>query len=130
MNLFGQAIDPETPPQGDDKTYAIIATVLGIPCTFIGPLIIWAIKKDSSPYVGKVAMHTAAFAGGMLVIQLILMVVSIVVGFIPYIGILSCLISILSLLIGLASLVILILGTIQVAGGKLFLYPITSGFIK
>jgi uncharacterized Tic20 family protein len=38
-------------PTPDDKTMAMLAHLLGILLGFIGPLIIWLIKKDQSPFV-------------------------------------------------------------------------------
>src|SRR5687767_6174019 len=48
------------PPTPDDKTMATLAHVLGIFTSFVGPLIIWMIKKDTSPFVddqGKEALN-------------------------------------------------------------------------
>jgi uncharacterized Tic20 family protein len=38
-------------PTQDDKTMGMLAHLLGIFLGFIGPLIIWLIKKDQSPFV-------------------------------------------------------------------------------
>src|SRR3954469_22476272 len=38
-------------PTPDDRTMAMLAHLLGIVLGFIGPLIIWLIKKDQSPFV-------------------------------------------------------------------------------
>jgi uncharacterized protein len=43
----------------DDKTMGMLAHVLGI-ISFIGPLVIWLVKKDQSQFVdenGKVALN-------------------------------------------------------------------------
>jgi uncharacterized protein len=48
------------PPTKDDKTMALLAHLLGILLGFIGPLIIWLLKKDQSPFVddqGKEALN-------------------------------------------------------------------------
>lgn len=47
-------------PDQDSKTMAMLAHLLGIFLGFIGPLIIWLIKKDQSPFVndqGKEALN-------------------------------------------------------------------------
>ena len=47
-------------PTQDDKTMGMLAHLLGIFLGFIGPLIIWLIKKDQSPFVddqGKEALN-------------------------------------------------------------------------
>src|SRR5689334_1430002 len=38
-------------PTQDDKTMAMLSHLLGIVLGFVGPLIIWLIKKDQSPFV-------------------------------------------------------------------------------
>ena len=63
----------------DDKTFGMLAHVLGI-ISFIGPLVIWLIKKDQSQFVdenGKSALNfqltmlIAFLIGGVLQIILI-----------------------------------------------------------
>jgi uncharacterized Tic20 family protein len=47
-------------PDQDSKTMGMLAHLLGIFIGFIGPLIIWLIKKDQSPFVddqGKEALN-------------------------------------------------------------------------
>jgi uncharacterized Tic20 family protein len=39
------------PPDADSKTMAMLAHLLGILLGFLGPLVIWLIKKDQSPFV-------------------------------------------------------------------------------
>lgn len=44
----------------DDKTMAMLAHLLAIVTGFVGPLVIWLIKKDQSPFVndqGKEALN-------------------------------------------------------------------------
>jgi uncharacterized protein len=47
-------------PTKDDRTMGMLAHLLGIFLWFIGPLIIWLMKKDQSPFVddqGKEALN-------------------------------------------------------------------------
>jgi uncharacterized Tic20 family protein len=47
-------------PSKDDRTMGMLAHLLGIFLAFLGPLIIWLIKKDQSPFVddqGKEALN-------------------------------------------------------------------------
>ena len=59
----GQTTEPGPEPSdvsSDDKTMALLAHLLGIFTWFIGALIIWLVKKESSPYVddqGKEALN-------------------------------------------------------------------------
>jgi len=44
----------------EDKTMAMLCHLLGILTAFLGPLIIWLVKKDQSPFVddqGKEALN-------------------------------------------------------------------------
>jgi uncharacterized Tic20 family protein len=60
------------PPTQDDKTMAMLAHLLGIFTGFIGPLIIWLIKKDQSPYVNDQGKEALNFQLTMLIIHLAL----------------------------------------------------------
>jgi uncharacterized Tic20 family protein len=47
-------------PSPDERTMGMLAHLLGIVTGFIGPLIVWLIKKDTSPFVddqGKEALN-------------------------------------------------------------------------
>ena len=47
-------------PAAEDRTMAMLSHLLGIFASFVGPLIIWLIKKDSNPFVddqGKEALN-------------------------------------------------------------------------
>ncbi|MGI4790577.1 MAG: DUF4870 domain-containing protein [Janthinobacterium lividum] len=84
------------PPTGDpfsisqdDRTMAMLAYLLGIVTGFVGPLIIWLIKKDQSKFVAyhalqaplfHIAIVAAAFVLGVTVILAILAPVMWVVG--------------------------------------------------
>src|SRR4051812_11305473 len=76
-------------PTPDDKTMAMLAHLLGIVTGFVGPLIIWLVKKDQSPFVddqGKEALNfqltlligwlvasvTAAFCIGFFLMPVVL----------------------------------------------------------
>src|ERR1700761_2896163 len=47
-------------PDKDSVTMGMLCHLLGIPIGFLGPLIIWLVKKDTSPFVddqGKEALN-------------------------------------------------------------------------
>lgn len=51
---------PPVAPTSEERTLAMLCHLLGILTSFIGPLIIWLIKKDESPFVddqGKEALN-------------------------------------------------------------------------
>jgi len=65
MNEQNQVVQAPAPQAAgeltsDDKTMAMLAHLLGIVVGFVGPLIIWLIKKDQSKFVdyhGKEALN-------------------------------------------------------------------------
>jgi uncharacterized Tic20 family protein len=77
-NLPPSDLPPITPPYAsnpadalptamskDDKSMAMLAHLLGLFTGFLGPLIIWLVKKDQSPFVddqGKEALNFQIFA--------------------------------------------------------------------
>ncbi len=45
----------------DDKTFGMLAHLLGVFTAFVGPLVIWLIKKDESPFVNDQAKEALNF---------------------------------------------------------------------
>lgn len=58
----------------DERTMAMLAHLSGLMGGWVFPLILWAIKKDESPYIAYHALQALIFQGVMLVIILILAV--------------------------------------------------------
>jgi uncharacterized Tic20 family protein len=48
-------------PSKDECNFAMLAHLLGIFTGFLGPLVIWLIKKDESPYVAQEAKEALNF---------------------------------------------------------------------
>jgi len=98
---------PETniPPYGnfgisqDDKTMAMLAYLLGIFTGFLGPLLLWVIKKDQSKFVGYHALQAlllhAVVSIGYLVSSFPMVVL---IGFVtfPVFGLLGLIFSIIA----------------------------------
>ena len=107
----------------DAKTMGMLAHLLVIFTGFIGPLIIWLIKKDQSPFVnqqGKEALNWA-------ITIVIGYVGCMVIGFIPIVQLVVCLIWPAVLV---CNVVFGILSTIKVNSGQPYRYPICIRFIK
>lgn len=102
----------------DERTMAMLchlAAFAGVVIPFgniIGPLVIWLIKKDSSPYIdyhGKEALNfQIAFTIYMLISLLLMMVL---IGFI------------LLPVLGIAGLVLMIIAAIKAKDGEQYRYP-------
>ncbi len=102
--------------ESDEKTMAMLAHILGGVTNFLGPLIIWLIKKDESPFVNDQGKEALNFQITVAIGYVALMVLS----FIPVVG---CFTSIVIMLLWVASLVFGILGGLDANKGKVYRYP-------
>jgi uncharacterized Tic20 family protein len=108
-------------PTSDDRTMAMLAHLLAIFTWFIGPLIIWLMKRESSPFVDDQGKESLNF--------------QLTVG-IAYIalGVLSCLTlglgTLLFPIVGIVVLVFCIIACMQANKGIRYRYPINLRLIK
>ena len=98
---------------GDDNTLALLAHLLGLFTGFLGPLILYLVKKDESPYV----RHHAAEA---LNFQLTVMI-AYVVAFVLILVLIGLL---LLPVIFIDSIVLEIVATVAANRGEWYRYPI------
>ena len=116
----GGMVSAESP---EAKTMGMLAHLLVIFTGFIGPLIIWLTKKDKSPFVnqqGKEALNWA-------ITILIGFVGCMVIGFIPFVNLVVCL---LWPAVVVCNIVFGILSTIKVNSGQPYRYPVCIRIIK
>ncbi len=108
------------PPDKDSVTMGMLCHLLGIFTWFIGPLIIWLMKKETSPFVddqGKESLNFEIAFG-------IVAIVCIPILLIPCLGIL------LWLAIHVVRLVFCIMATVEANKGIAYRYPVTFRLIK
>jgi len=105
-------------PTQDDKTMGMLAHLLGI-IGFLGPLIIWLIKKDQSPFVDDQGKEALNFQ--------ILMLIGYLIG-----GATSCLfIGVLIIpAVIVVGIVFAILGALKAKDGIPYRYPFNLRLIK
>lgn len=115
-DLLGDESSPAIPPTQDEKTMGILAHVLSLVAGFIGPLIIYLVKKDESAYVREQAKEALNFQLTVLIICIVLAI--------TIIGIL------LIWVVGILNLILIILATIKASEGKLYKYPFSIKLIK
>ena len=108
------------PPTKDDKTMGMLAHLLGIFTGFLGPLIIWLIKKDTSPWVDDQGKEALNFQLTMLIAAL---------ACIPLVPV-FCLGGILAIAVQITRIVMSIIGTIEANKGIPYRYPLTWRMIK
>jgi uncharacterized Tic20 family protein len=109
--------------QKDDQTFGMLSHLLGALTSFVGPLVIWLVKREESPFVedqGKEALN-------FQVTVLIGYVVSIVLSFIPFI---SCVTVLLFPALWITSLVFGIIGCVEANKGTVYRYPFSARFIS
>lgn len=105
----------------DAKQWAMLAHLLGVLTGFVGPLIIYLVKKDEHPFVEQEAKEALNFHLTMLIGYLISMVVVVVsCGFIFFAPIVP---AIISVIFG-------IIGTLEANKGAPYRYPMTIRMIK
>jgi uncharacterized Tic20 family protein len=85
----------------------------------IGPLIIWLLKKDESPYVDQQGKESLNFQISVMIYLIISAILIIVV-----IGIF------LMIAIGIATLILIIVAAIKANNREEFQYPLTIRFIQ
>jgi uncharacterized protein len=119
QNLMGEEFAPTTLPSSDEKTMAILSHILALVSSFIGPLIIYLIKKDESAYVAEHAKESLNFQITMIIFYIISCVLIIIlIGFL------------LIWLLSIANLVLVIIATIKASENKMYRYPINFRLIK
>ena len=92
---------------------------------FLGPLVIWLMKKDSMPFVADQAKESLNFNITVSAIFLVLLVLSLVtlgIGFIITLPIM--------LIVGIAALVLIIMAAIKANDGVAYRYPFTIRLVK
>ncbi len=106
-------------PSKDARTMAMLAHLLGIVLGFLGPLIIWLIKKDEEPFVddqGKEALNFQITVLIGILVSGVLMFVC--VGFFT------------ALAIAIANIVLCIMAGLKANEGEAYRYPFALRLIK
>lgn len=105
-------------PPGD-TTMGMLCHLLGIFTGFLGPLIIWSVKKDEDPFVahnGVEALNFHITLAIAYVVSFVLMLI--LIGFLMF------------FVIYILSLIWMIQGSIAANRGEYYLYPMNIRFIK
>jgi uncharacterized protein len=123
------AVPPSPPgygaaPSSESRNWALAAHLsafvvfLGLPLPFVGPLVVWLVRRDSDPYASAHAKEALNF-------NLTAMIAFIVAG-----ASLLLLIGFLLLpAVGIVWLVLVIIGAVKASNGELYRYPLTIRFV-
>ena len=119
----GPAGAGQTGPGGevskDAKTFAMLCHLLGIFTGFLGPLIIWLVKKNDDKFIDDQGKEALNFQ--------ITLIIAWIVGFI---SIFLCIGFILLPVIWVCDLIFCIMGAVKANNGELYRYPINLRLIK
>ena len=103
----------------DARMWGMLCHLLGLFTCFVGPLIIWLLKKEEDPFIdnqGKEALNfqiTVAIAG----------IVSALLTFI-------CIGALLGVAVSIVDIVFAIIASVKANSGEAYRYPVSIRFIK
>ena len=106
-------------PSQDSRNMAMLCHLLGLLTCFVGPLILWLIKKDEDEFVncqGKEALN----------FQITVLLASIVSGLLTMV----CIGFVLAIVVGVADLVFSIMACVKSSKGEDYRYPVALRLIK
>lgn len=103
----------------DDTNMAMLCHLLAIFTSFVGPLIIWMIKKDESAFIDRHGREALNF-------QLTILIAWVASGLLAFV----CIGFILMPVIWVANLVLCILAALKSSRGEEYRYPMCIRFVK
>lgn len=107
----------------DEKTMGMLAHVLGGVTNFLGPLLIWLIKKDESPFVDDQGKEALNF-------QITICIGFAVAGILTAIPVIGCIATLLFPALWIAGLIFGILGGLEANKGIAYRYPFALRLIS
>ena len=103
----------------EERTLAMLCHLLAVFTGFLGPLIIWLIKKDDSPFIDDQGKEALNF---QLTVLIAMLIAGVTMCF--YIGML------LAPAVGIANIVLCIMACIKANEGERYRYPWCIRFVK
>ena len=113
------AVAPVSDVSQEERTMAMLCHLLAIFIGFLGPLIIWLIKKDESPFVDDQGREALNFQLTVLIAMVIAAATMCI-----YIGM------ILAPAVAIANIVLCIIACIKANEGERYRYPWCIRFVK
>jgi uncharacterized Tic20 family protein len=103
----------------DDRNMAMLCHLLAIFTGFLGPLIIWLIKKEDAPYVDDQGKEALNFQLTVLIAMVASGVLSIL-----------CIGIVLAIVVWVVDIIFCIMASIKASRGEAYRYPVSIRFIK
>lgn len=108
-----------TPLTQDDKTMGMLCHLLAILCGFLGPLILWLVKKNESHFVDDQGKEALNF-------QITVIIAAAIAG----LSIFICIGVVLLPAVGVANLVFCIIAAVEANKGNTYRYPVCIRLIS
>lgn len=108
--------------ENDEKTMSMLAHILGGVTSVVGPLLIWILKKEESPFVDDQGKEATNFQITMLIGYVAATILGVFTG--------GCLSVILYPAVGIVSLIFAILGGLEANKGVAYRYPFALRLIS
>jgi len=107
------------PVSSDSRGWATAAHLVPlIGLSFIGPLVIWLVKRDEDPFVGYHSLEALNFQISLIIYMIAsLLLMLVLIGFI------------LIFVVPIFALVVMIIAGIKAANGEFYRYPLTLRFV-
>ncbi|GAA3811999.1 hypothetical protein GCM10022226_35750 [Sphaerisporangium flaviroseum] len=122
---MGRPPEPHVPgrygprPGSDDTTMSMLAHLLGLLTSFVGPLIIYLVKKDESPYVRDQAAEALNFQITLFIAYVVCTVLAfVIIGFL------------LMFVVWIGSLIMMIMASVAANRGENYRYPMNIRFVS
>ena len=106
-------------PSSDDRNLATVAHVLGIFTSFVGPLIIWMIRKDQSPFVDDQGKEALNFQLTLLIGYMISAVATVI-----------CIGPFIALGLSVVAIIFGVMAAVATNKGEAYRYPLNIRFIQ
>jgi uncharacterized Tic20 family protein len=103
----------------DDMNMAMLAHLLAIFTGFLGPLVIWLVKKDDSPYVDRHGKEALNF-------QLTVLLAFIASGFLSFL----CIGLVLLPVVWVVDIIFCIIAAVKASRGEEYSYPLCLRLVK
>jgi len=110
---------PAVETSQDARNLAMLCHLLGLLTNFLGPLILWLIKKDSNPYIDEQGKEALNF-------QITIAIAGIVSGITAVI----CIGAILGLVVLIGDIVLSIMACVATSKGEHYRYPVCVRLLK
>jgi len=110
--------EPINMPNSDERVLAILSHVLAIlpGVGILGPLVIYLVKKNDSPFVAANAKESLNFQLTIILLYIILLI--------TLIGVL------LFWVVGILNIILVIVATIKASENRIYRYPISMRLIR